>query len=47
MNVEAGKRFAVAARVNEGRPSEGEVVVYKVDNIRDYRRTGSLRKAAE
>ena len=37
LTVEAGKRYSVAARVNGARPDEWQAVVYKVEDIKNYR----------
>jgi hypothetical protein len=40
LNVEAGKRYDVAARVNPGQPEKWDAVVYKAEDIKDYRPGG-------
>jgi hypothetical protein len=37
LTVEAGKRYCVTARVDGARPEEWDAVVYKVEDIKDYR----------
>ena len=37
LTVEAGKRYSVAARINGARPDTWQAVVYKVEDIRNYR----------
>ena len=37
LNVEAGKRYYVAAKVNTGRPDDWQPGVYKVEDIQNYR----------
>ena len=36
LNVEPGKRYYVAAKVNSGRPDDWQPVVYKVEDIQNY-----------
>jgi hypothetical protein len=39
LNVEAGKRYLVAAKIDPGRPEAWQAVVYKVEPIKDYHPT--------
>ena len=39
LSVEAGKRYSIAARVNAGQPEKWEAVIYKTEDIKDYRPT--------
>jgi hypothetical protein len=37
LNVEAGKRYSIAARVNPSQPEKWQAVIYKTEDIKDYR----------
>lgn len=40
LTVQEGKRYYIAAKVNEGKPDEWEPVVYKVEDIENYNPKG-------
>lgn len=39
IKVQEGKRYYIAGKVNEGKPTEWEPVVYKIEDISDYGKT--------